>query len=119
MGGIGRNADKRNGKRKEKRTYARTGFKHSHMGILSCWCAAGAFAILLGCIAWAFASGGEAAGIIGGLAIVSVILAGFGLRWAIRGFREREKNYLTCKIGLPSNAVALISFLAIFIGGLS
>lgn len=119
MGGNGKGAEKSSRKRKEKRKYGRPGLKQSRLGIFSCWCAAGAFAILLGCIAWAFASGGEAAGIIGGLAVISVILAGFGLRWAIRGFREREKNYLTCKIGLPANAAALIFFFAIFIGGLS
>ena len=41
------------------------------------------------------------------------------IRCAIQGFRERDRSYLTCKIGLPVNAAALIIFLAIFIGGLN
>ena len=48
-----------------------------------------------------------------------LVLSINGVRLAIRGFRERERNYLTCKIGLPAGFVSVILFLAIFIGGLS
>ena len=63
--------------------------------------------------------GGEAPGIIGGITIISLILAGYGIYSAIIGFRERERSYLTCKIGIVMNAAAIISFFAVFIRGLN
>ena len=53
-----------------------------------------------------------------GLSLWAGMLSVSGIRMAIRGFRERERSYLTCKIGLPANAAALILFFVIFIGGL-
>ena len=58
-------------------------------------------------------------GIIGGITIISLILAGYGIYSAIIGFRERERSYLTCKIGIVMNAAAIISFFAVFIRGLN
>ena len=74
---------------------------------------------LAGCIAYAFVRRGEAPGIIGGITIISLILAGYGIYSAIIGFRERERSYLTCKIGIVMNAAAIISFFAVFIRGLN
>lgn len=123
MFGNGVSAEQRRRQKERKkrgtRKYGQGNLKHSHMGTVSCLSGIGAFAVLLGCILYAFFARGKAAGIIGGLAIISLVLSVFGIRCAIRGFRERERNYLTCKIGLPLNALALILFLAIFIGGLS
>ena len=101
---------KRNGRAK---------FKNSRKGILSCISGAGALLILAGCILYAFLARGKAAGIVGGIVIISFLLSIWGIRCAIQGFRERDRSCLTCKIGLPVNAAALILFLAIFIGGLS
>ena len=94
-------------RKRGSRKYGRAKFKNSRKGILSCISGAGALLILGGCILYAFLARGKAAGIVG------------GIRCAIQGFRERDRSYLTCKIGLPVNAAALILFLAIFIGGLS
>ncbi len=122
MFGNGKNAENRQRDRERKkrgtRKYGQAKLKHSHMGILSCWCAAGALLILAGCIAWAFSTRGEAAGIVGGIAVLVLILAVLGIRAAAKGFRERERSYLTCRIGLLFSLLALILFLAIFIGGL-
>ena len=122
MFGIGKSAEERQKEKERKkrgtRKYGQADLKHSHMGIVSCFCAVGAFLILVGCILYAYITRGQTAGIVGGLAVLSFILAVFGMRAAIKGFRERERNYLTCKIGLPADVVALILFLAIFIGGL-
>ena len=68
---------------------------------------------------YAFVRRGEAPGIIGGITIISLILAGYGIYSAIIGFRERERSYLTCKIGIVMNAAAIISFFAVFIRGLN
>ena len=123
MFGKGKSAEQRQREKERKqrgaRKYGRAKFKHSRQGVLSFISGGVALLILAGCVLYAFTTRGEAAGIVGGIVIISFLLSIWGIRCAIQGFRERERNYLTCKIGLPVNAAALILFLAIFIGGLS
>lgn len=123
MFGNGKDAEDRQKQKERKkrgtRKYGQAKYKHSHMGIVSCSCAGAALVLLAGCILYAYLARGAAAGIVGGIAIVSLILSILGIRAAAKGFRERERNYLTCKIGLPGSALVLILFLMIFIGGLS
>lgn len=122
MFGNGKDAEDRQKQKERKkrgtRKYGQAKYKHSHMGIVSCSCAGAALVLLAGCILYAYLARGEAAGIVGGIAIVSLILSILGIRAAAKGFRERERNYLTCKIGLPGSALVLLLFLVIFIGGL-
>ena len=108
---------KRRDKEKKKRgtkKYGQGHYKHSRMGI-----AGAGFIILAGSIGYAYLTRGTAAGIVGGAAVTAIILLICGIRSAVQGFKEREKNHLTCKIGLPINAVVLLVFLAVFIGGLN
>ena len=106
-------------KKRGTRKYGQASFKHSRRGISSCVSGFTGLFILGGCIFYAFAERGNAHGIIGGFAILSAVLSINGIRLAIRGFYERERNYLTCKIGLPVSFLSVVFFLAIFIGGLS
>lgn len=123
MFGNGKDAEDRQKQKERKKRgtkkYGQAKYKHSHMGIVSCSCAGAALVLLAGCILYAYLARGAAAGIVGGIAIVSLILSILGIRAAAKGFRERERNYLTCKIGLPGSALVLLLFLVIFIGGLS
>ena len=122
MFGNGKDAEDRQKQKERKkrgtRKYGQAKYKHSHMGIVSCSCAGAALVLLAGCILYAYLARGAAAGIVGGIAIVSLILSILGIRAAAKGFRERERNYLTCKIGLPGSALVLLLYLVIFIGGL-
>ena len=122
MFGNGKDAEDRQKQKERKkrgtRKYGQAKYKHSHMGIVSCSCAGAALVLLAGCILYAYLARGAAAGIVGGIAIVSLILSILGIRAAAKGFRERERNYLTCEIGLPGSALVLLLFLVIFIGGL-
>lgn len=123
MFGIGKNTEqKRREKERKKRgtrKYGQGQYKHSRMGTLSCWSALAALLILGGGIACGFVTRGKAPGIMGGIVLLALPVAIFGVQAAVRGFYERDRNYLTCKIGLPVNAVSLILFFAIFIGGLN
>ena len=105
-------------KKRGNRKYGQAHYKQSRLGTASCWCAAAGFLILAGCIGYAYLTRGLAAGIVGGAAVTAMIVLMYGIRCAVRGFKEREKSYLTCKIGLPANTLVLLVFLAIFIGGL-
>lgn len=123
MFGKEKNAEERQKEKERKkrgtRKYGQAKYKYSRMGAISCGCAAAALLLLAGCILYAYLARGAAAGIISGIAVVSLVLSIMGIRAAVKGFRERERNYLTCKIGLPGSTLVLILFLAIFIGGLS
>ena len=100
------------------RKYGQTKLKHSRMGIYSCVYAAISFVLLLICILIAFVMRGNTFGIIGGIGILSIVLAVFGIRASIKGMREREKRYITCKAGMAGNIVILLGLILIFLGGL-
>ena len=123
MFGNGKSAEERQREKERKkrgrRKYGQADLKQSRKGVLSCINGFGGLLILAGCIFYAFMARGNAHGIVGGLAILALVLAVNGIRLAIGGFYERERNYLTCKVGLPVSFVSVIFFLAIFIGGLS
>lgn len=122
MFGNGKNADERaKDKDKKKRItkkYGQPKYKQSGRGILSCWCSGLAIADLAGCVAYAFLMRGNAAGIVGGLAVLAFALAVFGINYAINGFKERERSYQSCKIGIGMAVFVILLFLAIFVGGL-
>lgn len=123
MFGIGKSAEERRRERERKkrgaRKYGQADLKPSRKGVLSCISAGAGLLLLAGCILYAFLVRGEAHGIVGGLAIIALVLSVNGLRLAAAGFRERDRSYLPCKIGLPVSFLSIVFFLAIFIGGLS
>ena len=123
MFGKEKNAEERQKEKERKkrgtRKYGQAKYKYSRMGAISCGCAAAALLLLAVCILYAYLARGAAAGIVSGIAVVSLVLSIMGIRAAVKGFRERERNYLTCKIGLPGSTLVLLLFLAIYIGGLS
>ena len=103
---------------RKRRKYGQGQLKHAKRGIISCVLAAIVFLIIVGLFIKAYTSGGTAAPIIGGLGLSAVILAGISLRMGVRGFKEREKNYLTCKIGTICSALFIFMFIIIFCRGL-
>ena len=105
-------------KKRGSRKYGQAKMKHSRMGIYSCVYAGCAFAMILTCILIAFFLRGNTWGFVGGMVILSVVLAVLGIRASVKGMRERDKNYITCKAGLAGNIILLLGLLTIFIGGL-
>lgn len=110
-----RERERRNRKR---RKYGQAKLKHAKRGITSCVLSGIVLVILVALLAKAYISGGTAAPIIGGFGLVAVILAGCGLYTGIRGFKEREKDYLTCKIGVGCCTLFIFGFILIFCRGL-
>lgn len=106
-------------KRRSSGKYGQTMLRHSRMGIYSCVQAGLSFAMILSCIFIAFVLRGKTWGFVGGLGLISAILAISGVRSAIMGMRMREKKYVTCRVGLAGNIVILLGLITIFIGGLS
>jgi len=69
-------------------------------------------------IASAFVENGQVGVLMGIAGFLILALAAAGTYNAVYGFKERDKNYITCKIGLGCNAVILLCMLGIFIRGL-
>ena len=105
-------------KRRKNRKYGQAKLKHSKRGIMSCVLSGLVLIMLISMLAKAYISRGEAAPFIGALGFLSAILAGCGLYTGIRGFKEREKDYLTCRIGTACSAAFILGFILIFCRGL-
>ena len=110
-----RERERRNRKR---RKYGQAKLKHAKRGILSCVLSAVVLIVLVALLAKAYTSGGTAAPVIGGFGLTSFVLACCGLYTGVRGFKEREKDYLTCKIGVSCSTFFIFLFLIIFCRGL-
>lgn len=107
------------GKKRTTRKYGQAPLKHSHMGTHSCLYAAGAFLLVLAAVGIAFWKHGEAAGYIGGLGILAMVFSILGVRAGVKGFREREKRYVFCRLGIAANILILLVMCIIFMGGIA
>ncbi|WP_251388755.1 DUF6142 family protein [Mediterraneibacter agrestimuris] len=117
----GKNGD-RKGREKalKKQTtgkYGNTKIKHSGMGMVSCWTALLSLTMITGSILIAYVMRGKTISVVGGLGIISIVMAGSGLRVAVKGFRDRNRNYITCRIGVVLNSVILLGLIIIFFRG--
>ena len=66
---------------------------------------------------FSYMHGGHAGKIVGSMALTSLIIAGFGIYLAFAGFKEEDKNYLPCKIGVIwCGCVAVFVIFLFFIG---
>ena len=66
-------------------------------------------------IFYAFIQYGVLIGLVG-LGTVALSIAGVTL--GVRGLKERDKNYLTCRIGIGVNGLFLLGLAGLFIRGL-
>ena len=105
-------------RKKQRRKYGQVQLKHSKRGIISCGIAAGALALCVIAFVGAYKRAGHAAMYIGGMGAVALILTGIGLYMAIRGLKERNKNYKTCIAGIVLNGLFLLGLFLTFCRGL-
>ncbi len=116
---------KKRAKEREKRRkkmirtkYGQTQRRHAKKGVKSCIYAFFAIFFFFLMIASSFVENGQV-GILMGLAGFMIFsIAAKGVKMAVQGLKERDKNYITCKIGLGCNAAVLLCVFAIFVRGL-
>lgn len=104
-------------RRKGMRKFGQAKLKHSTMGVRSCEYAFLASFMLVVCILISYFCGGKAGGFIGGIGIIAFVIAAYGIHFSLKGRRERDKNYITCKIGMVCNAILVLGMGSIFVGG--
>ena len=105
-------------KKRGSRKYGQAKLKHSKKGILSCVTFGAVFFLFAVLIVIAYTSGGTVPGYIGAVGLLALAGSFLGLYLARKGLREREKDYLTCKVGLVGNLFFFFIFIAIFCWGL-
>lgn len=106
-------------RRKMMRTkYGQAPLKHARKGINSCCYAGSVFLILIVMIVFSYVSGGSVNVLAGFAGLAVAVLAWLGVMSGVRGFRERDKNYITCKVGVICNALLLLGLISIFFRGL-
>lgn len=103
---------------RKRRKYGQAQLKHAKRGIWSCVLSAAVLIIMAALFIKAYVSEGTAAPIIGGLGLVAFVLSSCGMYMGLKGFKEREKDYLTCKIGVSCSAFFILVFIIIFCRGL-
>lgn len=105
-------------KRRSNRKYGQAKLKHAKRGIFSCGLAVTAGVILIVLLVMAYLSDGMEASYVGGLGLIAFIFSCVGTFLGIKGLKERNKNYLTCKIGIGCNLFFAAGFIVIFCRGL-
>lgn len=98
--------------------YGQKPLKHARKGIQSCVLAGLVVLLLFFMVSISFASKGEIGAYMGIVGILTAVLSGMGLNLGIRGFKERDKNYITCKVGAGICGIVLTGMAAIFLRGL-
>ena len=106
-------------KNQRSRKFGHKKLKHSTMGTQGLHYTLGAYASILSAILLAFFTKGAYPGVVGCLGIVGVVFAGLGVYASMKGFKERERNYITCRAGVSLGVLLLVFLFLVFIGGLS
>lgn len=104
--------------KKKSRKYGQAELKHSKKGKLSCSIAVCILFLMILMISASYIQKGDVNILIGLVGLFTLVLSWTGLVTAVRGFKEREKNYLTCKIGIGVNGMFLVGLISIFLRGL-
>ena len=98
--------------------YGQKPLRHAKKGVYSCFYAIIVGVLVMLMISSAYVHKGEINSMIGVLGLMTLAMSGMGLGLGIKGLRERDKNYITCKVGIAANALILLALVAIYIRGL-
>lgn len=104
--------------KRRSRKYGQAQLKHSRRGIKSCFLAVCALFVLVLIFSVSYINRGDVNILIGLCGILVVAIAAAGLKAGIQGLKEREKNYITCKVGIGLNGFFLLGMAGIFVRGL-
>ncbi len=102
----------------KSRKYGQVKLRASRRGIYSCLFALAAIICQCLMLYAAYATYGEAPSYVGSIGLISAMGSLVGIYYGFLGFREREKNYLSCKVGIVINALVVIGYIMLFVRGL-
>ena len=94
------------------------GKKTKKRGVYSCTYAVVIAFLVIVMILFSFLNKGNVNILIGFFGLGTCAMAVIGIWLGMKGFREREKIYTTCKVGITVNAVFLAVMVGLFVRGL-
>ena len=114
-----REKKRRERERQRRRThkYGQSKQKHARRGVISCTLAFIAAFLTLLIFSVSYIRRGEVNILIGLAGVMASGVAVFGIVRGVQGLKERNKNYISCKVGIACNAVLLLSFVVTYIRG--
>lgn len=92
--------------------------RHSKRGVIACLFAVTGLVSLIGLLGVAYYKYGNGHTIMGAISVLALLVSILGVVNGIKGFKERDKNYLTCKLGIGINTFIIICFVLLYIRGL-
>lgn len=104
--------------KRRSRKYGQKRRVHAKRGVASCLTAGLTLFFLILIFSAAYISRDESGILLGFMGIGTLLMSISGFRKALEGFEEREKDYLTCKIGVGVNGTFIVALVLIFIRGL-
>lgn len=104
--------------KRRSRKYGQVRLKHSKRGMSSCMLAVLSLFFLTLIFSAAYINKGDSGILLGFMGLGTLIMSFVGIRRAMEGFKEREKDYITCKIGAGANGLFVAILILIFIRGL-
>lgn len=104
--------------KRRSRKFGQAELKHSRRGVMSCLLAGLNLFFLVLVFSVSYISRGDVSILIGMVGLGCLVLAFSGFKQGIQGFKERDKNYLTCKIGVACNGLFVLGLFIIFLRGL-
>ncbi|HBA64229.1 MAG TPA: hypothetical protein DCZ20_10270 [Lachnospiraceae bacterium] len=105
-------------KKRGSRKYGQAKLKASRRGITSLILAVMTAAVLAGLVMIAYTTKGKAASYVGGVGLTAFLCSVAGLVTACKGFKERDRRYFTCKLGIGLHLLVIAGYAAIFLRGL-
>lgn len=110
---------KREKERRKRRTYkyGQAKLKHSKRGLVSSGLAFTSTFLMMLIFSVSYISRGEVNILIGFTGLGVIAMSILGLEQGIKGLKEREKNYISCKGGILCNGILLLIFTATYIRG--
>ena len=92
--------------------------RHAKRGVYSCFSAVAVGMIVFLIVVSSIKDKGDVGIALGWLGICALLMAIYGLSQGIKGLKERDKTYTTCKIGIVANGLIILFFVAIYIRGI-
>lgn len=111
-------AKAREKQRKRITKYGQAKPRHARKGIYSCGYAFVVLLLLFLMVSISFREKGEVGMLIGFVGLGIMALTGIGIWLGLRGLKERDRNYITCKVGIGINTAVFLGLAVIFIRGL-
>ena len=104
--------------KRRSRKYGQVKRQHSKRGMISCMMGILSMFFLLLIFSAAYITREESGILLGVMGIGVLLMSISGFRKAKEGFKERERDYITCKIGAGINGTFVVIMILIFIRGL-